>query len=175
MATRELLATSGYAALTFSDVAARAGVGRQLLYRWWPTKQDLVAEAVFERTDDLWPPEYAGPLERDLRAFVTSLVAYACRPDVRAGVVGLMADLRSRSGPLPAVREGFFDPLQRSFAALLAAGRARGDVREDVDDRMVLETIRSAITQHVMDGRRSRRTVIDHVVGLFAPALAPSQ
>ena len=39
-------ATLGYLAeghLTFSivDVAARAGVGRRTVYRWWPTRHDL--------------------------------------------------------------------------------------------------------------------------------------
>lgn len=43
-AAADLVAELGYDAATMEGVAARAGVGKQTLYRWWPSKGVLYAE-----------------------------------------------------------------------------------------------------------------------------------
>jgi AcrR family transcriptional regulator len=45
-ATTEMLTEVGYGALTIEGIAARAGVGKTTVYRWWPTKGALVIEAI---------------------------------------------------------------------------------------------------------------------------------
>lgn len=45
-ATVSLLSDVGYDKLTIDAIATRAGVGRQTIYRWWPSKSAIVAEAV---------------------------------------------------------------------------------------------------------------------------------
>ena len=45
-ATRELLLERGFDGLTIEAVAARAGVGKQTIYRWWPTKETLALDAL---------------------------------------------------------------------------------------------------------------------------------
>ncbi|HUR13461.1 MAG TPA: TetR/AcrR family transcriptional regulator [Mycobacteriales bacterium] len=169
-ATRELLAERGYDALTFSEVAARAGVTRQLLYRWWPTKPALVAEVLFRHTAGLWPTRYRGPLKTDLRAFTSALVDYAQRPDVRAGLLGIMSDVRD-TDELPGL-EDLVTELRHSFGVLLDAGLQRGDVRPGVDLVMTLDTLRGAVTAHVLSDDRPRRQVVDHLVTLMTWALA---
>ncbi|WP_320781109.1 TetR/AcrR family transcriptional regulator [Streptomyces sp. CRN 30] len=48
-ATRELVAELGYHRVTMERIAARAGVARMTLYRWWPNKAAVVTEAVADR------------------------------------------------------------------------------------------------------------------------------
>jgi AcrR family transcriptional regulator len=166
--TRALLAESGYDGLTYSDVAARAGVTRPLLYRWWPAKPALVSEALFHGLT--WPSRYRGPLQRDLRSFVGALVDYARRPEVRSGLLGIMAEARD-TDELPALAE-LVGGLQSSFTALVAAGQARGDVRDGVDVVMTLDTLRGAVTAHVVVDARPRAQVVGHLVELLTWALA---
>ena len=47
----ELCHERGYAAVTIEGVATRAGVGKQTIYRWWPSKGLLVLEAFRDRLD----------------------------------------------------------------------------------------------------------------------------
>jgi len=169
-ATRALLADVGYDGLTFSDVAARAGVTRQLVYRWWPAKPALVAESLFAGSARQWPSSYRGPLRKDLRTFVGALVDYAQRPDVRSGLLGIMAEARD-TAELPSLSE-LVAGLQASFGALLAAGRARGDVRDGVDPVMTLDTLRGAVTAHIIGDDRPRKQVVDHLVELMTWALS---
>src|SRR5258707_15488944 len=43
-----LLEEEGFERLSIEGVAARAGVGKTTIYRWWPTKGVLVVEAFIE-------------------------------------------------------------------------------------------------------------------------------
>ncbi|MFG6444276.1 TetR/AcrR family transcriptional regulator [Microbacterium sp. P06] len=47
-ATAALVAERGYDHLTMEGIAARAGVGKQTIYRWWPSKGSVVAECLLE-------------------------------------------------------------------------------------------------------------------------------
>src|SRR5882762_9521318 len=41
----KLLGKNGFSDLTIEDVAAHAGVGKATVYRWWPNKAALIADA----------------------------------------------------------------------------------------------------------------------------------
>lgn len=43
-----LFVERGYDHLTMEGIARRAGVGKQTIYRWWPSKGDVIAEAILE-------------------------------------------------------------------------------------------------------------------------------
>lgn len=47
-ATRELLLERGFDGLSIEAVAARAGVGKQTIYRWWPSRPTLAADVMLE-------------------------------------------------------------------------------------------------------------------------------
>lgn len=47
-AAYQLVRERGYVAVTTADIAARAEVGKQTIYRWWPTKWAVVLEALEE-------------------------------------------------------------------------------------------------------------------------------
>src|SRR5256885_1725670 len=49
----------GYAALTIEGIAARAGVGKQTIYRWWPSKADGVLDALLDLAREPGPTETA--------------------------------------------------------------------------------------------------------------------
>lgn len=171
VATRDALVDVGYSAMSYSDIAARAGVTRQLLYRWWPAKASLVSEAIFGAGVPALPTRYDGPLERDARRLVQAIVDFSRRPDVRSGVAGLMADADADT-PLPGLAEGLLAPLHGSLVALIDAGVARGEVRDDVDVDLTLGTFRGAVTMHLLVDRTPPTRLVDHLGELLALVLA---
>lgn len=52
-ATLELLAERGFQATTMEAIASRAGVGRNTIYRRWPSKEELIAHALGELIAEL--------------------------------------------------------------------------------------------------------------------------
>ena len=73
-ATTELLYENGLDQLSIEAVAARAGVGKQTIYRWWPNRALLVADALFDRDDIApLPPADTGDAIADLSRWAGDL------------------------------------------------------------------------------------------------------
>ena len=50
-AALELVGEVGYAKLSIEGIAARAGVGKQTIYRWWPSKGAVLFDAVLDLSE----------------------------------------------------------------------------------------------------------------------------
>ncbi len=75
-AVDDLLLERGFAALTIEAVAARAGVGKQTIYRWWSSKSDLLFDAFLDETEEELKPIDCGSLGEDLRAHLRQMVTF---------------------------------------------------------------------------------------------------
>src|SRR2546421_3320565 len=89
-ATVDLLAQEGYAGLTMSGVAQRAGVSTATLYRRWHSKLELVIDVLAMRAEESPVPD-TGTLEGDCRTLLGTLVDKARTTQttpIMAGPVG---------------------------------------------------------------------------------------
>ena len=77
------VAEVGYAKLCIEGIAARAGVGKQTIYRWWPSKGAVVFDAVLGlgRAAESSLPD-TGDLEADLKSALRATVAELNDPRV---------------------------------------------------------------------------------------------
>src|SRR5690606_13055468 len=62
----ELAGEVGYAKLSIEGIAARAGVGKQTIYRWWPSKGAVLFDAILSLSEG--PEGSALPDTGDLEA-----------------------------------------------------------------------------------------------------------
>jgi AcrR family transcriptional regulator len=65
-----LLSDPGTENLTIEAIAAEAGVGRQTIYRWWPSKGAVVADALARYARAVVPERDTGSFAGDLAAFL---------------------------------------------------------------------------------------------------------
>ncbi|MCV7123772.1 TetR/AcrR family transcriptional regulator [Mycobacterium lacus] len=106
-ATRALIVAKGYSKVSMDRVAARAEIGVQTVYRRWPSKSPLVAEAIPDATNRFGPIEMpdTGDIGADLRAWLRLSAEFLAAPGNRVFAPGLGSGsrhrCRSRSGPLP--------------------------------------------------------------------------
>src|SRR5215472_14450193 len=70
-----LLTDPGTENLTIDSIAAEAGVGRQTIYRWWPSKGAVVADALARYAEVVVPERDTGSFAGDLRAFLADSFA----------------------------------------------------------------------------------------------------
>jgi AcrR family transcriptional regulator len=144
-ATQELLVERGYGALTIEGVAARAGVGKQTIYRWWPSKAALVLEAYLAGSDTVLQPRERGATLPDVRALLHWLIDVLAQPIGGRVVAGLVADLQHD----PDLAQGFQrDVVPARRSAMLAAlehGRDRGELRADADLEVAVDALHGAV------------------------------
>ena len=144
-ATQELLVDRPYRELTIEGIATRAGVGKQTIYRWWPSKAALVLEAYLAGADAIAPPAEQAHVHDDVRALLGWLIAVLAEPTGGRVVAGLVGDLQHDA----VLAEGFHRdvvPARReAMLAALARGRARGEIRADTDLELAVDALHGAV------------------------------
>ncbi|WP_022883464.1 TetR/AcrR family transcriptional regulator [Glaciibacter superstes] len=92
-ATARLFGVRGYDNLTMEGVAAEAGVSKQTIYRWWPSKGALVADCLLEGLllpDRLTPPN-TGDVHADFVAWLGEVFAVLEQPGGEGLIRSLIA------------------------------------------------------------------------------------
>ena len=138
----DLLREVGYARLTMGEVARRAGVGKDSLYRRWPSKAALIHEVVFER----YPSGYdgapsTGSLLGDVRALTTLLQEANTTPEAAAAIPGLLSEAGRDPAFESRLREQFYEPMRAGFAAVVDAAHARGEQTVPVAPELVADVL----------------------------------
>jgi AcrR family transcriptional regulator len=144
-ATQELLVERGYRELTIEGVASRAGVGKQTIYRWWPSRAALVLEAYLAGSEAIAPPAASTSTREDMRALLRWLAAVLAQPIGGRVVAGLVADLQHDPDLAEGFRRDVVPARRRAMLAALERGRERGDIRADTDLDLAVDALHGAV------------------------------
>ncbi|MFD3326783.1 TetR/AcrR family transcriptional regulator [Streptomyces sp. NPDC058701] len=147
-ATTELLAEVGYAATSIGAVAARAGVGKDTVYRRWRGKPELVFEAVFTTTDDAPVPD-TGTLAGDLTVLLQGLVDEFHAPAAAAALPGLLADFAADPVLKARIRSDFLAPSKERLVIVFERAVARGEIAAGTPVDLVLDTLAGSVFFHI--------------------------
>lgn len=144
-ATVALLEESGYKNLTIEGVAAKAGVGKQTIYRWWGSKADLVMEAYMSASDVRVPEPDTGSLTGDLETIL--MPVFRLSRNFRQGTAlankSLMAEAQLDKDFLATYRklhEYWWEPLRR----VLERAKGRGELEPQIDDGALIDLMLGA-------------------------------
>jgi AcrR family transcriptional regulator len=132
-AALDLIAEEGVTGLSVESVAARAGVGKTTIYRRWPSKEALVADALGALNDDLPEALHASTARGQL---VEILEHVRCKsPETRTGKI--MPRMLSYARTNPELFRMYYrtvlDPRRERVRAVIRRGIADGELRPDVD------------------------------------------
>ncbi|MGL4175904.1 MAG: TetR/AcrR family transcriptional regulator [Dermatophilaceae bacterium] len=147
----ELYFRGGLDGLSLVEVARRAGVSRQSVYRRWATKLELVLAAV--RGVDLSLPEPAGETVRErLVSILGTVDPVVVGPQV-AAFVGRIALERDQHPELAqACLDRFTVPRRQQLYDEIAAGVDRGELSFGLDIDLVVETLTGALLMPALTG-----------------------
>ena len=176
-ATQELLVEVGYRELTIEGVAARAGVGKQTIYRWWPSRAALALEAYLGGSDTvLQPPPDSGEVRKDVRKLLGWLIAVLAEPIGGRVLAGLIADLQHDPELAERFHRDVVPARRRAMLEALERGRERGELRPDADLELAVDELHGAVFYRLLlsgkplDAGFTKQLADQVLIGLAAPA-----
>ena len=150
-ATADLLVEGGLAATTMEAIAARAGVSKVTIYKWWPSRGAVAVDAYFRRYDETYAYVDTGDLAADLTVQIGLLIrAFGGRAGrIMAELIG-----QAQSDPVLAgtLRSGWLLPRREATAAVLRRAIGRNQVRSDIDIPTVMDQLYAPVYWRLMMG-----------------------
>ncbi|KJE20925.1 transcriptional regulator, TetR family [Frankia torreyi] len=124
----ELAGEVGYAGLTIEGIAARSGAGKQTIYRWWPSKADVLLDALATKADLHVPIPDEGSYAADLRAFLAATFRLGRDRRVVDALRALMAHAQLDEEFQQRFRSAFLQRRRDALGIILDRARTRGDL-----------------------------------------------
>jgi len=172
-ATLRLLARHGFAGLRVDEIAEVAGVSKPTIYRRWPSKIHLAADAL-SGLPDLSTPDH-GDLESDLVELVTGLLDLFGKAPL-ADILPALAAERAQNPELSALIGPAIRDKRKPFFSVLRRGIERGELPSTLNLDVAVDLLvgpmltRVLVTGDVVDERYVRTTVRISIAGLIAIA-----
>lgn len=168
------LGTAGYSGLTMEGVAAAAHTGKAALYRRWPSKEELVVDALQHRMPALDDPPDTGSVRDDVLALL-GRVARTVNSPTGCAISCLLSDPLRDPEFLRMVHARVIRPRKAMMMNLLRRGAERGEVRPDAITPLVAEVGPAmVIYQFLTEGPpvtpRTVKAIVDQVI---LPMLRP--
>ncbi|QUQ66074.1 TetR/AcrR family transcriptional regulator [Kutzneria sp. CA-103260] len=169
-AADDLLVEHGFAGLTVEKIAARAGVAKQTIYRWWPSKVDILLEAFGDDQAKALTPADHGSLAVDLREHLAAVADFLTTSDAGAVYRALIGQAqhdpvlgtRLRDGHLAAQHARDRLPFERAVA--------RQELPADTDIDPLVERLIGVVHYRVLvTGEPVSRDFTDALVDAFLP------
>ena len=143
-ATLELLERAHYPDLTIESIASAAKVGKATVYRWWPSKGALVAEAISSILS-VEPPPDSEDMYADLVAAAEISIRNYAQPPAGILIVALAADLASDPELLQSFTGNFVQPRRAVVRRLLERAIDEGVIPAHLDPELIMDMWAGAV------------------------------
>jgi AcrR family transcriptional regulator len=177
----ELIGEVGYAGLTIEGIAARSGAGKQTIYRWWPTKADVLLDALATKADLHVPAPDKASYAADLRVFLTATFALGRKRQVADSLRALMAQAQIDTEFGQRFRVSFLQRRRDALRAILDRARTRGDLPPGLSPGTVADIVFGVIWYRLLaTGQPLDARLVDELVTTLAgpqpkPTPAPTR
>jgi AcrR family transcriptional regulator len=167
-----MLVEDGYAAMTMKGIAARAGVGKQTVYRWWSSKAEILHEAVLldAATELAIDPKATTAEEIDL--FVAAVTTFLTRSHAGSAYRALVGEAQHDVKVAELIRSP--DVLVGSAIPVLRRAVERGDLPAGTNLADAAAQLIGPVFFTILTGRAvgAHEQAVGMVSGRTAPAAA---
>lgn len=139
-ATLELLAERGFQAATMDAIAARAGVGKNTIYRRWCSKEELIAVAIRDLTAEV-ELEDGDDVYAILLEYVRDFAHVLADPLLGRILPGLLGELQRNPELAAAWAERVVRPRRKVVSKVLHEALRRGELREGTDPDLIADLL----------------------------------
>jgi AcrR family transcriptional regulator len=151
-AALELFVERGLEGMGIEQVAERAGVARTTVYRRWPSKEFLIAEAIAQgrgSSDDQVLRDSILP-RNAVKSLINALAGTATSTNYRKMVARLIGSIPDQPKLMEIYFRTYLGPRRKIAADAFELARTQGLIREDADREIVLDLVAGAIIYRLL-------------------------
>jgi len=174
-AAAELLLDHGLHAVSMDTVAERAGVSKATIYRWWPKKEILALDVLFDEWSAVTPQQYVGLLRSDLVALLRAWTRLASGRPYGRVVAALLAEARTDQAFSDEYQRRMLEPRRAEARTLFARAVACGEIPGDTNVELAIDLLYGPLYHRLLHGHAPLDDqFVDDLVDLALRGIQPA-
>jgi AcrR family transcriptional regulator len=163
-AADDLLVERGFGGVTIEGIAARAGVAKQTIYRWWPSKVDVLLDTlVDDASRQLVVPDTGSAID-DTRRYLRVLARFLTREPAGKVLLALLGEAQHDAEMAGVFHHRYLDPQREREREMLKRGIAAGELPAALDVDAALDAMSGPIVYRALTGAPIPRSFVDGLV-----------
>jgi AcrR family transcriptional regulator len=163
-AADDLLVERGFGGVTVEGIAARAGVAKQTIYRWWPSKVDILLDTLIEDAGKQLVVPEDGPVVAGLRRYLWALARFLTKDSAGRVLLALLGEAQHDPAMAKVFAERYLAPRRAAELALLRRGVEAGELPAGLDADAALDALVGPLVFRAMTGAKLPRAFVDGLV-----------
>ena len=152
-AAAELLLDRGLPGVSMDAVAERAGVSKATIYRWWPTKETLALDMLYNEWAKVTPQTYeSGSLRLDLLALLGAWSRLASGRPYGRVVAALLMEGRTNPAFSAEYQRRMVEPRREQARAIYAQAIDRGEIPAETNVEVAIDLIYGPLYHRLLIG-----------------------
>ena len=160
-AADDLLVERGFGGVTIEGIAARAGVAKQTIYRWWPSKVDILLDTLIA---DAVAVTDTGSAIDSTRRYLRSLARFLAKEPAGRVLLALIGEAQHDPRTARTFHQRYLDPQRHREREMLKRGVASGELSAELDIDATLDALCGPILYRALTGKPIPRTFIDKLI-----------
>jgi len=148
-AADDLLVEKGFGATTIEGIAARSGVAKQTIYRWWSSKVDVLLDCLIDDAGEDLAPFDTGSSVEDLRLELMRFAGFLSQPSGQV-LRALIGEAQHDPAVARQLRTRYLEPRRELDGVILQRGIARGEFTADLDPDVALDALYGPVIYRVI-------------------------
>jgi AcrR family transcriptional regulator len=159
-AADDLLAEHGFGGLTVEAIARRAGVAKQTIYRWWPSKVEILLDTLIEDTGKAIPVP-AEPTAECVRGYLHAFARFLASDDSGKVLLALIAEAQHDPETARTLRQRYLEPRRDQERAMLTRATEAGQISPRLGADAVLDALIGPVVYRALTGSGFPPDVLD--------------
>lgn len=163
-AADDLLVEHGFGALTIEAIARRAGVAKQTIYRWWPSKVEILLDTLIEDSNKHLAVPTEEPTAESIRGYLRRFAQFLARDPAGKVLLALIAQAQHDPDTAESLHKRYLGPRRDQERDMLTRGIDAGEISPRLGPDATIDALVGPIVYCALTGSSIPRELVDTLV-----------
>ncbi|MFI9505095.1 TetR/AcrR family transcriptional regulator [Nocardia sp. NPDC052566] len=163
-AADDLLAEHGFGALTVEAIARRAGVAKQTIYRWWPSKVEILLDTLIEDSEKRLPIPAEQPTAESIRGYLRAFARFLTRDPAGKVMLALIAQAQHDPATAESFQQRYLGPRRDRERDMLTRAIDAGEIAPRLGPDATMDALVGPLVYCALTGSAIPRGLIGALV-----------